>query len=234
MAPLTARIACQSTCSAVSSSAWASQDLTQAPASTSQNWSFPSRVPATARIVSQCTDMTRTADAPPEPKLRTSSPSSRLHSLRPPSLEPESAYRSRGSRVPQTRCTVTPSAGTPWSWSVESLGIVSAHHMSCCEEGGTPRLVASCSFRALMRMVGSAAMRARLQPRMLRTVTWKLPSGGPKPPEGSSRITAGELVGAVETLLREGFSTPPRAGMSEVMLGTSSWAASRNRAAMKE
>mmetsp|Transcript_104738 Transcript_104738/g.337705 ORF Transcript_104738/g.337705 Transcript_104738/m.337705 type:complete len:208 (+) Transcript_104738:870-1493(+) len=206
----------------------------QLPFSASQSCSCPFRQPAKARMLSQCTDNARTAEGPPLPKSRTSSPFSRLHSLRPPSQEPDKAKCTRGSRVPQTKCTVTPSAGTPWSSSVVSFGIVSAHQNKDCTAGGTPRVAASRSLRALMRRVGSTAMRVRFRPRMFLTVTWKAPSGGAKPGNGSSRFTAGELVGAVETLLREGLSTPVMAGISAGKLGTSSCAASRKRAAINE
>mmetsp|Transcript_54676 Transcript_54676/g.151688 ORF Transcript_54676/g.151688 Transcript_54676/m.151688 type:complete len:238 (-) Transcript_54676:535-1248(-) len=234
LAPLKARMLGQSTSRAVTSSAWPLHVLKQLGVSMSHNWRRPSKQPVTARMLSQCTDTARTAAGPPQPKSRTNSPSSKHQSLRPPSLEPERAMRKRGSRVPQTKCTVTPSAGTPWSLRVVSFGMVSAHHINCCEEGGMPKLAASCSFSVLTRTSGSVEMRARLHPRMFRTVTWKPPSGAARAGEGSSRCTVGELVGAVETLLREGFSTPPMAGNAAGRLGTSNCAASRKRAAMKE
>mmetsp|Transcript_24892 Transcript_24892/g.74240 ORF Transcript_24892/g.74240 Transcript_24892/m.74240 type:complete len:204 (-) Transcript_24892:710-1321(-) len=178
-APLRALMPAQSTSNALTSSECPVHDRTHLPASKSQSCRPPSRQPATARMLSQCTDTANTADGPPQPKSRMSSQSSRLQSLRPPSLDPESALRKRGSLVPQTRCTVTPSAGTAWSLSVVPLGIVSAHQSNCWEVAGTPRLAASCSFSSLMRMSGSAAMRARFLPRMFRTVTWKPPWGEP-------------------------------------------------------
>mmetsp|Transcript_10513 Transcript_10513/g.30017 ORF Transcript_10513/g.30017 Transcript_10513/m.30017 type:complete len:231 (+) Transcript_10513:872-1564(+) len=199
----------------------------QLPLSKSQSCKRPLKAPVKARMLSQCTDIARMALEPPELKSRTSSPSRMSHNLMPPSLEPDSACVTFGSRAPIARCIEAPLDGTPCSSKVVSLGNVSPHHSKCCEATGTPDNFARRSFTSMTFSSIRAPIEATFRPRMLRTTTCTWPSG--KLQTSDSARGAGDEVGAVDTRLVDIFK-----GLSVMAsLRGSNCAAWRKRAAIK-
>mmetsp|Transcript_84158 Transcript_84158/g.219848 ORF Transcript_84158/g.219848 Transcript_84158/m.219848 type:complete len:269 (-) Transcript_84158:143-949(-) len=173
--PLSALPLVQSTCTAVTSSVWASMVLRQAPSLSCHSRRRPSTDPAKARSELASTESARTEHAPPVPKSRTCSPSARLYILRPPSLDPENAHLSAGSRTAcplkhgVTRWTQALPGVIPCSSSVVSLGKTSAHHSSCWQDTGTESRDSRRALTAPTRSLHGTDTRARVRPCMLCT-----------------------------------------------------------------